>query len=90
MVSIVPPGLIVWILVVLIDSQLMFALLPARPRTYLTVLALTAAGFVIGQVWTVIGLPSLQFGEAGILPSALFALLLQPLAPYVPIRLRKG
>ncbi len=86
----IPPGLIVWVLLVLIVSQLFYALLPARPRTYWSVLALTATGFLAGQGWDALGLPALHIGQANVLPGALFALVLQPLAPHLPIRLRRG
>jgi hypothetical protein len=80
----VPPGLIVAALLVLITSQLCFALLPYRRRSYVPILLMTAIGFGLGQVWDFIGLPSARLGQANILPALLFALLLQPLARFVP------
>jgi hypothetical protein len=80
----VAPGLIVGILAVLITSQLFFAFLPYRRRAYLPVLAVTAAGFVLGQAWDFLGLPAVRLGQANLLPAAVFALLLQPLARFVP------
>lgn len=80
----VPPGLIVWLLLVLIVSQLFFAFLPYRRRAYLAVLAMTAIGFVLGQAWDFLGLPSVRLGQADLLPAVVFALLLQPLARFVP------
>jgi hypothetical protein len=85
----VPPGLIVWVLAVLIVSQLFFAFLPYRRRAYLSVLAMTAIGFVLGQAWDFLGLPSVRLGQADVLPAAVFALLLQPLARFVPRRDRE-
>lgn len=82
--SLVPPGLIVGILAVLIASQLFFAFLPYRRRAYLPVLAMTAAGFVLGQAWDFLGLPAVRLGQANLLPAIVFALLLQPLARFVP------
>ena len=82
--SLIPPGLIVAALVVLIASQLFFAFLPYRRRSYLPVLLMTAIGFGLGQFWDYIGLPSLRLGQANMLPAVLFALLLQPLARFVP------
>ncbi len=79
-----PPGLIVGILLVLIVSQLFFAFLPYRRRAYLPVLALTAIGFVLGQAWDFLGLPAVRLGQADLLPAVVFALLLQPLARFVP------
>ncbi|HXJ48916.1 MAG TPA: hypothetical protein VNF91_07100 [Candidatus Acidoferrum sp.] len=84
MLKIVPPGLIVWVLAVLILSQLCFAFLPYRRRAYIPILAMTAIGFGLGQLWDYVGLPSARLGQANVLPAALFALLLQPLARFVP------
>jgi hypothetical protein len=83
-VSFIPPGLIVAVLLVLIVSQLFFAFLPYRHRAYIPVLVVTALGFGVGQLWDFIGLPSLRLGQANVLPAILFALLLQPLARFVP------
>ena len=82
--ALVPPGLIVAALAVLIVSQLLFAFLPYRRRAYLPILLMTAIGFGLGQLWDYIGLPSLRLGQANMLPAVLFALLLQPLARFVP------
>jgi hypothetical protein len=83
-VSFVPPGLIVALLLVLIVSQLCFALLPFRRRAYVPVLVVTALGFALGQAWDFLGLPSLRLGQANVVPALIFALLLQPLARFVP------
>jgi hypothetical protein len=83
-VSFVPPGLIVAVLLVLIVSQLCFALLPFRRRAYVPVLVVTALGFALGQAWDFLGLPSLRLGQANVVPALIFALLLQPLARFVP------
>ena len=82
--SFVPPGLIVGVLLVLIVSQLCYAFLPYRRRAYVPILVMTALGFGLGQLWDFLGLPSVRLGEANFLPAALFALLLQPLARFVP------
>jgi hypothetical protein len=84
MLKLVPPGLIVGILAVLILSQLFFAFLPYRRRSYLPILLMTAIGFALGQLWDFLGLPSTRLGQAALLPAAAFALLLQPLARFVP------
>ena len=84
LLRLVPPGLIVWVLAVLILSQLCFAFLPYRRRAYIPILAMTAIGFGLGQLWDYVGLPSARLGQANVLPAALFALLLQPLARFVP------
>lgn len=80
----IPPGLIVAVLLVLIVSQLCFAFLPYRRRAYLPILLITAFGFGLGQLWDYLGLPSQRFGQANVLPGLVFALLLQPLARFVP------
>ncbi len=82
--SLIPPGVIVAVLAVLIVSQFLFAFLPYRRRAYLPILLMTAIGFGLGQLWDYIGLPSLRLGQANMLPAVLFALLLQPLARFVP------
>jgi hypothetical protein len=80
----VPPGLVVAVLAVLILSQLFYALLPYRRRAYVPILVTTAAGFVLGQLWDYLGLPSLRLGQANMAPAIPFAVLLQPLARFVP------
>ena len=80
----IPPGLIVAVLLVLIVSQLCYAFLPYRRRAYVPILVMTALGFGIGQLWDFLGLPSIRLGEANLLPALAFALLLQPLARFIP------
>ncbi|HVH62316.1 MAG TPA: hypothetical protein VNA65_01820 [Candidatus Dormibacteraeota bacterium] len=80
----IPPGLIVAVLLVLIVSQLCFAFLPYRRRAYVPILLMTAVGFGLGQLWDFLGLPSWRLGQANLIPAVLFALLLQPLARFVP------
>src|SRR5437868_15524515 len=84
MLSFIPPGLIVAVLLVLIVSQLCYAFLPYRRRAYIPILVTTAIGFGLGQAWDFLGLPSLRLGQADLLPGLVFALLLQPLARFVP------
>jgi hypothetical protein len=84
LVNLVPPGLIVAALAILIMSQLFYALVPYRRRAYVPILVTTAAGFALGQLWDYLGLPSLRLGQANVLPAVAFALLLQPLARFVP------
>ena len=84
LLSLVPPGLVVAALAILILSQVFYALLPYRRRWYFPILVMTAAGFVLGQLWDFLGLPSLRMGQANIVPAVPFALLLQPLAKFVP------
>src|SRR5437764_13400113 len=80
----IPPGLIVAVLLILIVSELFFALLRYRRRAYIPVLAMTALGFALGQAWDLLGLPSIRLGQANLLPALVFALILQPLARFVP------
>ncbi|HEX6548480.1 MAG TPA: hypothetical protein VF134_07045 [Candidatus Dormibacteraeota bacterium] len=82
------PALIVQVLVVLIASQLLYAVFPYRRRAYLPVLILTTLGVGLGQLWDYLGLPSLRFGNANLVPALLFVLALAPLAPRLPIRFR--
>jgi hypothetical protein len=82
--KLIPPGLIVATLAVLILSQLCFAVLPYRRRAYLPILLMTVIGFGLGQLWDFIGLPALRLGQANMVPAVPFALLLQPLARFVP------
>jgi hypothetical protein len=82
--KLIPPGAIVAVLAVLILSQLFFAFLPYRRRAYVPILLMTAAGFAVGQLWDFLGLPSTRLGQADLMPAAVFALLLQPLARFVP------
>jgi ABC-type branched-subunit amino acid transport system permease subunit len=84
LVKLIPPGLVVAVLAVLILSQLFYAFLPYRRRAYVPILAMTVLGFALGQLWDYLGLPSLRLGQADVLPAILFALLLQPLARFVP------
>jgi hypothetical protein len=82
--SFIPPGLVVTVLAVLITSQLFYAFLPFRRRAYVPILVMTALGFALGQLWDYLGLPALRLGQADLVPAALFALFLQPLARFVP------
>ena len=82
--TVVPPGLIVALLLILITSQLFFAFLPYRRRSYIPILVVTALGFGLGQLWDFIGLPSFRLGQANLIPALVFAFLLQPLARFVP------
>jgi hypothetical protein len=83
-VRLIPPGLVVAVLLVLIVSQLCYAFLPYRRRAYIPILVMTTIGFGLGQTWDYLGLPSWRLGEANFLPALVFALLLQPLARFVP------
>ena len=84
LLRLIPPGLIVAVLLILITSQVFYATLPYRRRAYVPVLVTTAAGFGLGQLWDYLGLPSLNLGQANVIPAIAFALLLQPLARFIP------
>ena len=84
LVKLIPPGVIVAALAVLIVSQLFFAFLPYKRRSYLPILLMTAIGFGLGALWDFLGLPSARLGQANMLPAIVFAAMLQPLARYVP------
>ena len=84
LVKLIPPGVIVAALAVLIVSQLFFAFLPYKRRSYLPILLMTAIGFGLGALWDFLGLPSARLGQANMLPGIVFAALLQPLARFVP------
>jgi hypothetical protein len=86
MLSLVQPGLLIGLLLILVLSQVLYALWPYRRRSYLPALLFTALGVLLGQVWDVFGLPGLRLGEANLLPAVLFAIALQPLADRLPIR----
>ena len=81
--NVIPPGVVVAVLLVLITSQVFYAALRYRRRAYLPVLLTTAVGFGLGQLWAYLGLPSLNLGQANVLPAVIFALLLQPLVRFV-------
>ena len=82
--NVIPPGVVVAVLLVFITSQVSYAALRYRRRSYLPVLLTTAVGFGLGQLWDYLGLPSINLGQANVLPAIIFALLLQPLARFVP------
>ena len=87
--TLIAPGLVVAVLAVLIFSLVFYALLPYRRRAYVPILLMTGAGFGLGQLWDFLGLPSLRLGQADLIPAIAFALLLQPLARFVPRRSRE-
>jgi hypothetical protein len=84
LLRLVPPGLVVAVLAVMILSQLFYAFLRYRRRAYLPILVMTAVGFGLGQLWDYLGLPSVRAGQVAVLPAVVFALLLQPLARFLP------
>jgi hypothetical protein len=63
-----PPGVVIGLLLVLALSQLFYAFWPYARRSYLPALLLTAV----------------RVGQANLLPAALFAVALQPLADRLP------
>ena len=87
MLAWLPPSLITGTLLVLILAQLSYAFWPHRPRRFLSILALSLLGVVLGQLWSLLGLPGLRLGEVNLLPAVLFAIALQPLAGRLILRL---
>ncbi len=82
----IPPGWVLVVLLVLVAANLLYAVFPYRRRWYLATVGSTAVGVGLGQAWDLMGLPSLSFGEANLLPALLFALALQPLVSRLPRR----
>lgn len=80
-----PPWVVVYLLLVLITSQLAFAFWPNRRRSFWAILAATAIGYGGGQLWDYLGLPAARLGQADLLPGLLFAAGLQFLLPRLPI-----
>ncbi|MGH7910812.1 MAG: hypothetical protein ACREQM_05830 [Candidatus Dormibacteraceae bacterium] len=71
------PGYLLVVLLILVVSQLCYALLPYRRRRYLLVLLLSAVGMLLGEIWALLGLPALQLGDANLVPGIPLALLFQ-------------
>lgn len=82
------PAFLLAPLLALITSQLFYAFLPYSKRNYLAILLLTGVGFGLGQAWQYLQLPSVHIGEGNVVPGVVFATLLQPLAPRLPIHFR--
>ena len=80
-----PPALLLAPLFALITSQLFYAFFPYSSRNFAAILLLTAFGFGLGQLWQYLQLPSIHVGEGNLLPAVVFAAILQPLAPRLPI-----
>jgi hypothetical protein len=78
------PGYLVGLVEILATSQLLYAAWPYRRRRYLPVVLLCASGVVVGQVWSLLGLPAVQLGDANVLPAIIFAVAVQPLADRLP------
>ena len=83
----IPPPLITGTLLVLILAQLSYAFWPHRPRRFTSILALTLLGVLLGQLWSLAGLPGIRLGEVDVVPAVLFATALQPLAGRLILRL---
>jgi hypothetical protein len=82
--KLIPPALVLLVLFTLVAASIFYAALPYRRRVFVPILVMTALGFALGQGWDFVGLPALRFGQANVLPGALFALGLQPLARFIP------
>ncbi len=83
----IPPPLITGALLVLILAQLSYAFWPHRPRRFGSILVLSLVGVLLGQLWSLLGFPGVRLGEVNLLPAALFAIALQPLAGRLILRL---
>lgn len=82
--QLIRPGYVVGLVEILVTSQLLYAVWPYRRRRYLPVVLLCALGVVLGQAWSLLGLPAVQVGDANVLPAVLFAVALQPLSDRLP------
>jgi hypothetical protein len=82
-----PPGLLLGVPVTLLLAQLLHALWHHGRCRYVSVLILTAAGVLLGQLWDVLGLPSARLGQLDLLPAIPFAVVLQTLARRLPLPL---
>ena len=78
------PGYLVSLVEILATSQLLYAGWPYRRRRYFHILLLCTVGVVLGQVWSLLGLPAAQLGDANVLPAIVFAVAVQPLADRLP------
>jgi hypothetical protein len=79
MIAWIPPGLVLAVAFTLLVTQVHHALWHSGRSRYLAVLALTATGVLLGQLWDLLGLPALRLGQLDLLPAILFATALQPL-----------
>lgn len=80
-----PPGAVLYVLLVLITAQLTFAFWPSRRRSFWPILAAAALGYGAGQLWDYVGLPAVRLGQANLLPGLLFAAGLELLLPRLHI-----
>lgn len=87
MLRLLSPALIVSLLLILATSQLLYAFWPYPRRAYLPVLVLTIAGFGLGQLWDVLGLPAVRLGQVNLLPAIAFAIALQAFGRRLTLRL---
>jgi hypothetical protein len=66
-------------------ALLSYAFWPHRRRNFVAILVLCLIGAGLGQLWEYLQLPSVHIGEGNLLPAAVFAAALQPLASKLPI-----
>lgn len=71
------PGYLLVVLLILAVSALCYAFLPYRRRRFLLILLLAAVGMLLGETWAALGLPSLNLGDANLVPGIPLALVLQ-------------
>jgi len=87
LIGLIPPGLLLAVPFTLLLAQLLHALWHSGRCRYLAVLLLTVAGVALGQVWDVVGLPSVRLGQLDLLPAIVFAIGLQPFGRRLSLRL---
>ena len=87
LIGLIPPGLLLTVPFTLLLAQLLHVLWHSGSCRYLAVLLLTVAGVALGQVWDVVGLPSVRLGQLDLLPAIVFAIGLQPFGRRLSLRL---
>jgi len=83
----VPPALLLAVPFTLLLAQLLHTFWHTGRCRYRAVLLLTVAGVALGQVWDVVGLPSVRLGQLDLLPAIVFAIGLQPFGRRLSLRL---
>jgi hypothetical protein len=90
LIQAIHPGYLLGILLVLITSQLLYVFYPHRGRRrYLVALVTTTIGFVLGQLWALAGLPSVQLGDVNLIPGLALAVGAHALTDLALARLRR-
>ena len=71
------PGYLLVVLLILAVSGVCYAVLPYRRRRFPLVLLLATVGMLVGQIWSALGFPALQLGDANLVPGIPLAVVLQ-------------